>query len=208
GGGGGEGGASLGGGGRDDRGHVDFSLVGDRPLALQPAVAPPHLPMIRRKDNDCIPPQIHLIHHVDKLLNIAVTVADGVQVVVVEDGPHILTVGGDRAGPAVPALQVFQKRFGHAWSSQRFLEAGRKGKGPCLFVDRVRRWRRRRLRRYRLLNRWLAGDVAISKHDVVRVDEAGDLEERLAGPSRFQGLAAQPANALAGDQWVITEAAE
>src|SRR5262249_31943270 len=174
----------------------------------QSAVGSSHLAMIRCKDDDCIPPQIHVIHDINNLLNIAIAVADGVQVVVVEERPHILTVGGDCAGPAVPALRGFQQRLGHARSGQRFLDASRKCKGPGLCVDRVRWWRRCRLRRYRLLNRWLAGDVAISKHDVVRIDEAGDHEERLTGPSRFQGLAAQPANALAGDQWVITEAAE
>jgi len=42
----------------------------------------------------------------------------------------------------------------------------------------------------------------------VRINEAGDHEEWLSGPSRFQGLDAQPANALARDRSVISEAAE
>jgi len=46
------------------------------------------------------------------------------------------------------------------------------------------------------------------KHNVVRIDEAGDHQKRLARPSRFQGLEVQPANALAGDQRIAHEATQ
>jgi hypothetical protein len=41
----------------------------------------------------------------------------------------------------------------------------------------------------------------------VRIEETGDHEEWLAGPARFAGVRAQPADALAGDERIVVEAA-
>src|SRR5262249_23723256 len=142
------------------------------------------------------------------LLNAAFAVPDGVQVVVVKDGPHILAICGDCAGPAVPTFLVFQECTRHSGCSQRFLETWWKRERPFLLVSRVRRWRRRRLWREWLLDGGLAGDIAVSVHDVVRIDETRNHEEGLAGPARFHGHDAQPAHAFAGGQTIIVKAAE
>src|SRR5262249_52158040 len=144
---------------------------------------------------------------IHNLLETAVVVLDGVEIVVVEDAPHILAIRGDHAGPAIPALLVFQERAGHAGGSERFLNACRKCEGPLPLVNRARRRRWCRLRHYRLLHRGLGRNVAIPEHDVVRIEETGDHEEWLARPARFASIGAQPADALAGDERVVVEAA-
>src|SRR5262249_4936253 len=186
---------------------VPIWLVAERPFPLKTAVRTSHLAVIGGEDDDRVPPQVHVVQHIHNLLNVAVTVPDGVQVVVVKDGPHILAICGDCAGPAVPTFLVFQECTRHSGCSQRFLETWWKRERPFLLVSRVRRWRRRLWREW-LLDGGLAGDIAVSVHDVVRIDETRNHEEGLAGPARFHGHDAQPAHAFAGGQTIIVKTAE
>ena len=162
--------------------------------------------MISGEDHDRVPPQIHFVQDIHNLPNAAFTVLDGVQIIVVEDGPHILAICGNRARPAVPALLVFQERTRHAGGSERFREACWKCEGPFLFVDRVWRGWRHCLWHHCLLNLSLAGDVPIPEHDVVRIDETRYHEEGLAGPACFSGGDAQPAHAFASDERIVLKA--
>src|SRR5262249_56185546 len=86
-------------------------------------------------------------------------------------------------------------------------KAGGKFEVPLLFVDRARRQGRQNNRHDRGLDGGLARDVAIAKHDVVRIDEAGDHEERLTRSPRLAGVCAQPADRLARDEWIVVKAA-
>src|SRR5215472_14968883 len=86
---------------RDDQWHVSILLVHERPLALQAAMGTSQLAMIRGEHDNRIPPQLHFVQDIDNLLNVAITVLDGVQVVVVEDGPHVLASRRDYARPSV-----------------------------------------------------------------------------------------------------------
>ena len=74
-------------------------------------------------------------------------------------------------------------------------------------VDQVCRRRWNDLRYDRNLHRSLAGDVAIPKHDVVRIDEARNHEERLAAPACLTRTFTQPPNALARDEEIVLNAA-
>src|SRR5262249_34515796 len=53
----------------------------------------------------------------------------------------------------------------------------------------------------------LAGDVAIPKHDVMRVDKAGDHEEGSPSPACLTRGFVQPADALTRDEGIVVEAA-
>src|SRR5262249_50521068 len=71
-------------------------------------------------------------------------------------------------------------------------------------------WRQHRSRRDRNLHRRLVRNVAIAKHDIVRIDEAGDHEEGpgiLAIPTCFTRGFAQPAHRLACDEGIVDKAA-
>src|SRR5215469_10171853 len=200
--------AGLGCGVRDKQRHMGVFLVDERTLALQPAVGTAYLAVVSREDNDRIPPQLHIVHDIDNLLNAAVAVPNGVQIVVVEDGPHILAICRDRSRPAIPALLVFQQCTGHAGGGERFLEARWKCEGPIFFVDRVRRWRRSHLWRDWLLNWGFAGDITVPEHDVVRIDETRHHEEGLACPARLGSSDAQPADAFPRNEWIVVKAAQ
>src|SRR6516164_10423825 len=108
--------------------------------------------------------------------------------------------------PFQPLLSS-KKGARHTGSSERFLETCRKGEHPLPVVDRVCRRRRKYTRCDRDLHWSLARDVAIPKHDVVRIDEAGDHEERLAGAACLTRGFAQPADALARDEGIVLKAA-
>ena len=154
-----------------------------------------------------IAPQIHFVQDIHNLLNAAFAVLDGVQVVVIKDGPHVLAICWNDPRPAVPALLVFRKRTRHTGCGKRFLEACWKSEGPFLFVDRgQRRWRCRFWRHW-LLNRRLAGDIAIPELDVVRIDETRHHEEGLASSAGFGGGDAEPAHAFARDERIVVKAA-
>src|SRR5215472_9181672 len=202
------GGAGLRCGVRDNQRPVGVLFVGHGTLALQAAVRTAHLAMVSRENNYRVPPQIQIVHYVDNLMNGTVTVPDGVQIVVVEDGPHILAIRGDRSGPAVPALLVFQERTRHPWGGERFLEACWKCEGPSFFVDRVPRWRRSHLGQHWFLNWGFAGDITVPKHDVVRINETRHHEEGLACAARFGSVYAQPAHAFPGNEWIVVIAAQ
>jgi len=77
-----------------------------------------HLAVIGGEDDDRIPPQLHFVQHIHNLLESVVFVSDRVQVIVVEDAPHILAIRGDGARPAIPALVVLQKGIRHTGSSE------------------------------------------------------------------------------------------
>src|SRR6516225_920738 len=79
--------------------------------------------------------------------------------------------------------------------------------GALPLVDQVCRRRWNDLRYDRNLHRSLAGDVAIPKHDVVRIDEARNHEERLAAPACLTRTFTQPPNALARDEEIVLKAA-
>src|SRR5262249_57128252 len=68
-------------------------------------------------------------------------------------------------------------------------------------------WGRQNKRHEWALDGRLAGDVAIAKHDVGRIDEAGDHEERLTRTPRLAGVCAQPADRLARDEGIVVKAA-
>src|SRR5262249_60387740 len=109
-GGGGRGGGAapaLGGGESKKKGPVGVGSERNRPLPFQAAGAPPHLTMMGGKKNDRFPPQIHFVQHIYDLLEIVVFISDRVQVVVVEDAPHVFAIRRDGARPAIPAGVVF-----------------------------------------------------------------------------------------------------
>ena len=58
-----------------------------------------------------------------------------------------------------------------------------------------------------ILDRRLTRNIGVGVHDVVRIEEAADHEERLAGPARCGDILAQPAHALAGDEGIVVIAA-
>src|SRR5664279_3488389 len=93
---------------RDNQRYVDVCLVGERSFTLQSSVSSGHFAMIGGVDYDGISPQVHVIHGIDNLLETPVIVSDGVQVIVVEDAPHIFTVGGNNPRPSGPSLLIFE----------------------------------------------------------------------------------------------------
>src|SRR5215469_5824210 len=95
--------------------NIHVPLIIAHPAA-KVAVGASHLTMICRKGDDCIPPQIRLVHHIRNLLNIAITVSNGVQIVVVVDRPHVLTVGWDCAGPAGVNVKQFSSEATSAFA--------------------------------------------------------------------------------------------
>ena len=74
----GGGGTDLAGGMGNDQRNVGVSFVGERSLALQPAVGAAHLAVIGGEDDDRVPPQIHIVHQIHDLLESAVFVSDRV----------------------------------------------------------------------------------------------------------------------------------
>src|SRR5262245_57354251 len=167
----GAGGAGFGCGVRDNQRHMGIFLVAHRTLALQTAVRSRHLAVIRREADDRVPPQIHFVQDIHALLNPAVAVQDGVQVVVGEAGPHTLAIRGDRALRVVPTSEFFPRcpslPGAGEWFLQTCWECGR----SSLFVEQVCWSRRDHLLAHAILN-WGSGRyIAARDQSVVRMSE-------------------------------------
>ncbi len=156
-----------------------------------------HFAVIRGEDHDRLFPEAELVEAVFELLQAEVRVTNHVQVVVVEDLPHIRAVGGNGAENPLPPGVVFAQRRWHARRRQRFQQRRRGSGVPALVVQRILRWGDDRFLRDGLLHLRCSWDIGVGVHDVVRVQVAHHQEEGLPGFAQRGHIATQPSDTVA-----------
>ena len=189
----------------EDQRHLVLLAVGGRALAVQPVRAV-EVTVIGREHDDRVRSQSERVERVQQRHQVAVGVAQAVQVVVVPPAPPPCLVLVDAADQAVVRTDVVEVRGRPARRVQRLPERRRQLEPPLLRIERVIGFVADVAEQVLRL-RHLAGPVGVQEHDVVRIDQVHGQEPGFALGRQILAAAAQPAHAHRGRDRVVQVAA-